>query len=77
MKIKTKTTSDVEVLEVKGEIDLHSSPQIREKTNPLFTKKTPKILFDLKEVTYIDSSGLATFIETLQRVNQYGGKLIG
>ena len=31
---------------------------------------------DLKKVSYIDSSGLATFVEALQRMNQAGGKLV-
>jgi len=30
---------------------------------------------DLSEVYYVDSSGLAIFIDALQRIQRYGGKL--
>jgi len=39
-------------------------------------KQVPKIMVTLKKVAYIDSSGLATFVEVLQRVKKYNGKLV-
>jgi anti-sigma B factor antagonist len=62
------------ILALEGEIDLHRSPQVKESLEPLIAKKTPRILLDLSAVTYVDSSGLATMIETLQRIQSYGGK---
>lgn len=62
------------VLALAGEVDLHESPMIREALQPLLAAKTERVLVDLGEVTYIDSSGLALFIETMQRVQAYGGK---
>ena len=61
------------ILALKGEIDLHRSPQVKESLEPLIAKKIPRILVDFSGVTYIDSSGLAAMIETLQRVQGYGG----
>src|SRR5688572_24778934 len=63
------------VLALEGEIDLHASPHVKEMLDPLIARKTPVIIADLSGVTYIDSSGLALFIEALQRVQGYGGKL--
>jgi anti-sigma B factor antagonist len=63
------------ILALEGEIDLHRSPQVKESLEPLIAQKTTRILLDFSAVTYIDSSGLATLIETLQRVQGYGGKL--
>ena len=34
----------------------------------------PAVIVDLSGVTYIDSSGLAVFIEAMQRVQGYGGR---
>src|SRR5688572_11316764 len=62
------------IIALEGEIDLHRSPQVKETLEPLITKKVPRILLDFGAVTYIDSSGLATMIETLQRIQSYGGK---
>jgi anti-sigma B factor antagonist len=63
------------VLALEGEIDLHRSPQVKENLEPFISKKMARILVDFSAVTYIDSSGLATMIETLQRIQGYGGKL--
>ncbi len=48
---------------------------MKEKINPALEHEAPRILLDLSDVTYIDSSGLALFIETLQRITAYGGTL--
>ena len=62
------------ILALEGDIDMHRSPEVKETLEPLIAKKVPRILVDLSAVTYIDSSGLATMIETLQRIQSYGGK---
>jgi anti-sigma B factor antagonist len=62
------------ILALEGDIDLHRSPEVKETLEPLIAQKVPRILLDLTAVTYIDSSGLATMIETLQRIQSYGGK---
>jgi anti-sigma B factor antagonist len=63
------------ILALEGEIDLHRSPQVKETIEPLIAQKIPRILVDFSAVTYVDSSGLATMIEALQRIQSYGGKL--
>ncbi|MEA3206959.1 MAG: anti-sigma factor antagonist [Chthoniobacter sp.] len=62
------------ILALAGEIDLHRSPEVKQTLQPLIDQKMPCILIDMSGVTYIDSSGLAAFIEALQRVLGYGGK---
>ena len=61
------------ILALEGEVDLHRAPEIRAALAPLVAQKVPRLLIDLTKVRYIDSSGLAVFIETLQRVMAYGG----
>ena len=61
------------ILALEGEVDLHRAPEIRAALAPLVAQKIPRLLIDLTRVRYIDSSGLAVFIETLQRVMAYGG----
>jgi len=61
------------ILALDGEVDLHRSPEIRKAIAPFVERKVPRLLIDLTKVSYIDSSGLALFIEALQRVQGYGG----
>jgi len=69
------TLQKPEILVLDGEIDLHRSPEIKQLLQPLIINKTPRILLDLSQVSYIDSSGLAVFIEAFQQVIAYGGSL--
>lgn len=68
------STPEPGIVALEGEIDLHESPQVKEKLKPLIDAKMPSILVDLGGVSYIDSSGLALFIEAMQRVQAYGGQ---
>jgi anti-sigma B factor antagonist len=61
------------VIAPEGEIDLNSSSLIKEQLEPVIAEKRPRVVVDLSGVSYIDSSGLAVFIEAMQRVQAYGG----
>lgn len=54
------------VIALEGELDMSTSPQVRNTLLPLFQKKSAHIIVDLSGVPYIDSSGIATFVEGLQ-----------
>lgn len=69
------TMPEPNVLSLSGEIDLHESPHLKQALEPLIRKKLPRVIVDFTGVSYIDSSGLAAFVEALQRLQAYGGKL--
>lgn len=62
------------VVPLEGEIDLNETPQVLSRLDPLIAQRQPQIHVDLSRVSYIDSSGLATFIDAMQRVQAYGGE---
>jgi len=62
-------------IDISGHIDISTSPQLRSICMDLARQRTPKLLFNLSEVNYIDSSGVATLVEALQRLGDYDGKL--
>lgn len=68
------TENSPNVVPLEGEIDLHVSPQIGARLTSMIKQKPPKLVVDLSQVTYIDSSGLAVLIEAMQNVGRYGGK---
>jgi anti-sigma B factor antagonist len=76
MKIQSTTQGDIQVLELSGELDYHSSPELREKLTELTAKQSPKILVNLSGVDYMDSSGIATFVEAFQKAKRYQGRLV-
>lgn len=75
MKIDATAHSHYTVLSISGEIDMYSSPALRDMLLALVKKNTATVIVNLKEVRYIDSSGIATFVEALKKMLAYKGKL--
>ena len=75
MKITKTTQQDVVICHINGDIDINSSPDIRKTFAELTASYQKKIVINLAEVSYIDSSGLATLVEMLKKIKSYGGKL--
>lgn len=65
-KIKSEEKSNIGVVIVEGEIDMFTSPGLRDKLVPYFKKKVKGIIVDLSGVLFMDSSGIATLVEGLQ-----------
>ncbi|MBN1542301.1 STAS domain-containing protein [candidate division KSB1 bacterium] len=74
--MKTVYIDPVTAVQVAGEVDLYSSPQLRKILVALTEKRTTPILVDLAEVRYLDSSGLATLIEGLKQCQRYKGRFM-
>lgn len=74
LKIHTKLRGGAVVLEIGGEVDLYSSPQLRKAILTLTRKRAPHIVVDLAKVAYMDSSGVATLVEGLQQMKIYNGR---
>ncbi len=64
-----------QLISLSGDIDMYSSPILREKLLNLVKRKIPTLCIDFKGVSYIDSSGIATFVEGLKCMKSYGGRL--
>lgn len=71
-----RTVDDALVLAVRGEIDMHSSPELRTHILDLVNKYKPKrLVINLTQVPYMDSSAFAVLVEALRRVRTLGGKV--
>ena len=62
------------IVTLTGEIDLESSPQVRQILLDL-VKKRENLIVDMASVAYIDSSGIATLVEAFQLTKKQGGRL--
>ena len=67
---------DAVVASVKGEIDLHNSPQVRGQLLKFLEEQKPKkLVLNLGGVPYMDSSAIAVLVEALQKMRKAGGKI--
>ena len=64
------------VLAVRGEVDLHNSPDLRGVMLEILRDHKPKkLIINLSMCPYMDSSAIAVLVETLQKVRKNGGKI--
>jgi len=75
--IATRQTEGRVIIDVSGDIDLAHSPVMRKALlGEIKEKKTPKVLLNLRNVRYIDSSGIASLVEGLKASRDIGSRMI-
>jgi anti-sigma B factor antagonist len=75
MKIIVDEMDEGKIIRPHGKIDILTSAELRSMLGELTKKKVMNIVVDLEQVTYIDSSGLATLLEGLKNLKEYDGKM--
>ena len=75
MKMREEKQDGVLVCCLEGEVNIANSPDLRKLFEGIIKRDEKKVLIDFQGVSYIDSSGLATLIEMLQRLKKIGGAL--
>ncbi len=76
VKLTTRQVGDVTVIDAVGRITLgEGSSTFRDSVKELVTKGNKKILMNLAEVSYIDSSGIGELVSGFTTVSNAGGNL--
>lgn len=74
LRIETHSGIGCFIVEVGGEIDVYTAPQMRDEiTDALVT--LPRVIVDTREVTFIDSTGINVLFEAYKRATEEGGWL--
>jgi anti-sigma B factor antagonist len=63
------------VVLVSGEIDVYTAPKLREELSPLADEQNQTLIVNLKDVTYIDSTGLGVFVGLFKKLTNNNGEL--
>jgi anti-sigma B factor antagonist len=80
IQVKTRQVGDVSVVDVAGRITLgEGASTLRDTIRGLIAKDQKKIVLNLGEVSYIDSSGIGELVSGFTTVTNHGGvlKLLG
>ena len=76
LSISERQAGDVTVLDLSGKITIgEGSVQLREKVRQLLDSGRAKILLNLGDVSYVDSSGIGELVSSYTTVNKGGGQL--
>ena len=66
---------DHTIVTVRGEVDLASSPGLRDCLVELTAAQTPRVVVDLEDVGFIDSTGIGVLVGGIKRARSQGGEL--
>ena len=77
MQITTRRMDKTAILDISGDIDLAHSTEVRRMVLLEFRQnRTPRVILNLRDVNYIDSSGVASLVEGLKASRDVGSRLI-
>ena len=77
MKISVRQLDKITILDISGDIDLSSSPEVRKTLlRELQMNRVPRVVVNLMQVRYIDSSGVASLVEGLKASRNAGSRFI-
>jgi anti-sigma B factor antagonist len=65
----------IEVIDVRGEIDIYTAPRLRELLIDLASKNSYQLIVNLDKVEFLDSTGLGVLVGGLKRVRAHDGWL--
>ena len=76
IQVTSRQVGDVSVIDVAGRITLgEGASALRETIRGLVAKNQKKVLLNLGEVSYIDSSGIGELVSGFTTVTNHGGQL--
>lgn len=76
MEMSSRKINDVFVVDISGEVDLYNASKIKNDIGEQIDNGTTKIIINLKQVNYIDSSGIGALIYCRSALKKKKGSLI-
>ncbi len=66
---------EIPIINLKGEIDLHTCATFRDTLRELIENKDYDIVINLAEVPYLDSAALGVLVDAVRRVREHDGSI--
>ncbi len=74
-RVSPRVVDDVVVLDVSGELDLYTSPALQDALRGLLTEGRTRLIVNLSETTYLDSTALRILTAARQQSQEAGGNV--
>ncbi len=73
---RTEALNDGTLVAIEGDVDFTRTPDLRNALMHLLERPQPRLVVDLADVDYMDSSGVATLVEALQVQRKRNHKMV-
>jgi anti-sigma B factor antagonist len=75
LSLATREVAGHTVVEVRGEVDVYTAPQLRQRLIEVVDGGAGSVVVDLRRVDFLDSTGLGVLVGALKRLRLAGGEL--
>ena len=75
LSLETRQEDDYTIVQIAGEIDVYSAPQLRDCLASLAESGQHRLLIDLEKVEFLDSTALGVLVGGLKRARAEGGSM--
>ncbi len=70
---KEQLEDGISAITVHGELDMHTAPQLEQELNELLADTQARVMVDLCECEFIDSTGIALIVRSWQQLDREAG----
>ena len=74
-RLEVQSQGRATVIAVRGELDLASSPALQEELDRVSASDAEMLIIDLRELDFMDSTGLSVLVRAHQRAEEQGRQL--
>ena len=71
--VRTEQRNDLAVVAVAGELDMATAPQLQDEITDQLDRGQTRLVFDLTDVSFCDSTGLSVFVRAKNSCDEAGG----
>jgi anti-sigma B factor antagonist len=71
--LRTYEDSGAQVVEIQGDVELHSAARVREELRRACDEKGVRCIVDMSGVPFIDSTGVGVLVGALKRAREHSG----
>ena len=73
MNISINEENGISILDLEGDLDTSTSPEVERRVNELINSDKGKIIIDLSNTRFVSSAGLRVFLSTAKQLTAKGG----
>jgi anti-sigma B factor antagonist len=74
-RLEVRSQGQTTIIAVSGELDLASSPALQEELDRVSASDSEMLIIDLRELDFMDSTGLSVLVRAHQRAEEQGRRL--